>query len=141
MMTERDGMQLKKHWVTIDELVPENDPLRLIEEAVDFSFIYDEVRDLYCADNGRPGVDPVVLIKYLLIGFLCRIVSEREIERQIRVNMAYRWFLGLDIGERVPDHSTISQNRRRRFNGKEVYRRLFERILAIGSMLKFRTEW
>ena len=131
MMTQRDGMQLKKHWVTIDELVPENDPLRAIEEAVDFTFIYEEVRELYCADNGRPGIDPVVLIKYLLIGFLCGIVSEREIERQIRVNMAYRWFLGLDIGERGPDHSTISQNRRRRFNGKEVYRRLFERILAI----------
>ncbi len=131
MMTQRDGMQLKKHWVTIDELVPENDPLRAIEEAVDFTFIYDEVRELYCADNGRPGIDPVVLIKYLLIGFICGIVSEREIERQIRVNMAYRWFLGLDIGERGPDHSTISQNRRRRFNGKDVYRRLFERILAI----------
>jgi transposase len=131
MMTERDGFQLELCSVTIEDLVPNDHFLRKLESAVDFSFIYDEVRDLYCEDNGRPGIDPVVLIKYLLIGFLYGILSERRIEAEIQVNMAYRWFLGLNISDRVPDHSTISQNRRRRFKGENVYRRLFERILVM----------
>ena len=118
MMTERDGFQLELCSVTIEDLVPNDHFLRKLESAVDFSFIYDEVRDLYCEDNGRPGIDPVVLIKYLLIGFLYGILSERWIEAELQVNMAYRWFLGLNISERVPDHSTISQNRRRRWGAK-----------------------
>jgi len=72
-----------------------------------------------------------MLMKYLLMGYLYGIESEWRIEQEVQVNMAYRWFLGLDIGERVPDHSTISQNRRRRFNGENVFRRLFERVLEI----------
>ena len=129
MLTERSGVQMKLHCVTIEDLVPEDHFLRKLEGLVDFSFIYDEVRELYCGNNGRPGIDPVVLVKYLLVGYLCGIESERRIEQEIQVNMAYRWFLGLDLDERVPDHSTISQNRRRRFNGKNLFRRLFERIL------------
>ena len=129
MLTERGGYQLKMHCVTMEDLVPQEHFLRKLDGAVDFSFIYDEVRDLYCADNGRPGIDPVVLVKYLLVGYLYGIESERRIEQEIQVNMAYRWFLGLELDERVPDHSTISQNRRRRFNGENLYRRLFEHIL------------
>jgi len=124
-------MQLKLHSITIEELVPEEHFLRKLEKTINFSFIYDEVRELYCLDNGRPGIDPVMLIKYLLVGYLYGIESERRIEQEIQVNMAYRWFLGLDIGERVPDHSTISQNRRRRFHGERVFRRVFERVLWI----------
>ena len=129
MLTERAGVQIKLHCVTIEDLVPQEHLLRKIEAAVDFGFIYDKVRDLYCPDNGRPGIDPVILVKYLLVGYLYGIESERRMEQEIQVNMAYRWFMGLDIGERVPDHSTISQNRRRRFNGKNLFRGLFEHIL------------
>ena len=129
MLTRRESVQLKLHCITIEELVPANHFLRKLEAAVDFSFIYDEVRDLYCPDNGRPGMDPVMLVKYLLVGYLYGIESERRIEQEIQVNMAYRWFLGLDLDERVPDHSTISQNRRRRFNGANLFRRFFENIL------------
>ena len=129
MLTERAGVQIKMHYITIEDLVPEVHFLRKLENTVDFSFIYDEVRDLYCSNNGRPGIDPVVLVKYLLVGYLYGIESERRIEQEIQVNMAYRWFLGLDLDDRVPDHSTISQNRRRRFQGDNLYRRLFEQIL------------
>ena len=137
MLTERTGHQLKMHCVTLEDLVPQNHFLRKVESVVDFSFIYDEVRDLYCPDNGRPGIDPVVLVKYLLVGYLYGIESERRIEQEIQVNMAYRWFLGLELDERVPDHSTISQNRRRRFDGQNLYRCLFEHILrdCIGKGL------
>lgn len=130
MLTERDGVQIKLHCITIEDLVPGDHFLRKLEAAVDFRFIYDEVRDLYCPDNGRPGIDPVVLVKYLLLGYLYGIPSERQIEEQCRERNPFRWFLGLDLDERVPDHSTISQNRRRRFRGENLFRRLFEHILG-----------
>ena len=68
MTSERDGVQLKLHCITIEDLMPQEHFLRKLESAVDFRFIYDEVRALYCPDNGSPGIDPVVLAKYLLVG-------------------------------------------------------------------------
>lgn len=130
-MLGRNIEQLEWFCGTIEDLIPSDHLLRQIESAVDFTFIYDEVADLYCKNNGRPGIDPVILIKYLLIGYLYGIESERRTEREVQFNMAYRWFLGLNITGRVPDHSTISQNRRRRFNGESLYRRLFERVLLV----------
>ena len=129
MMTRTNNKQIKFHLVTIENLVPEDHFLRKLDSLVDFSFIYQETESCYCQNNGRPCIDPVILLKYLLIGFLFGIESERRIEQEIQVNMAYRWFLGLDMDDRVPDHSTISQNRRRRFNGTGLFRRLFERII------------
>jgi len=129
MMTRERSCQLRLHTVTIEDLVPENHFLRKLDRIIDFSFIYSEVQDLYSRTKGRPSIDPVVLVKYLLLGYLAGIESERRIEREVQVNMAYRWFLGLDISDRVPDHSTISQNRRRRFRGRDLFRVLFERVL------------
>lgn len=129
MMMRTGDKQIKFHLITIENLVPEEHFLRKLDRVVDFSFIYEEATDCYCPNNGRPSVDPVILIKYLLIGFLFGIPSERRIEQEIEVNMAYRWFLGLDLNDPVPDHSTISQNRRRRFNGTGLFRRLFEQIV------------
>lgn len=130
MMTRTESKQIQFHTVTMESLVPEDHFLRKLEKLVDFSFIYEETEDSYCLNNGRPSVDPVILVKYLLIGFLFGIPSERRIEQELQVNMAYRWFLGLDLEAHAPDHCTISQNRRRRFQGKALFRRLFERILA-----------
>lgn len=129
MMTHSENKQIKFHMVTIENLVPENHFLRKLDRLVDFSFIREQTRAYYCHNNGRPCIDPVVLVKYLLIGFLYGIESERRLEQEIQVNMAYRWFLGLDLDERVPDHSTLSQNRRRRFHGKALYRILFLQIV------------
>jgi len=131
MLTQRKNVQIKLHCITIEELMPQDHFLRKLDKEVDFSFIYDEVRKYYCANNGRPGIDPVVLVKYLLIGYLYGIESERRIEREIQVNMAYRWFLEIDLDGRVPDHSTISQLRRRKFNGTDLFRKLFERVLSL----------
>lgn len=132
MLTRTEEKQMKLHVITIEDLdlVPADHFLRKLDRLVDFSFIYDEVGEYYSHNNGRPCIDPVVLVKYLRFGFLYAIASERRIEREIQVNMAYRWFLKLDLDERVPDHSTISQNRRRRYRGKNVFRRLFEQIFA-----------
>ena len=110
MMTNSENKQIKFHMITIENLVPENHFLRKLNRLADFSFIREETKAFYCHNNGRPCIDPVVLVKYLLIGFLYGIESERRLEQEIQVNMAYRWFLGLDLDERVPDHSTLSQN-------------------------------
>lgn len=76
---------------------------------------------MYCADNGRPALDPVVLFKLLLIGYLFGIRSERQLMREVQCNAAYRWFLRLKLTDKVPDASTLSQNRRRRFRTSDVY--------------------
>lgn len=129
MLTRTEGKQLKLHMITIEDLVPEDHFLRKLERHMDFNFIYHETACYYSANNGRPSIDPVILLKYLLIGFLYGIESERRLEQEIRVNVAYRWFLGLDLDDTVPDHSTISQNRRRRFRETDLFRRLFEQVL------------
>lgn len=129
MMKRTENRQITMHLITIEDLVPQNHLLRKVDALIDFSFIYEELEDSYCKNNGRPSIDPVILIKYLLIGFLYGINSERRIEQEIQVNMAYRWFLKLDMFDKVPDHSTISQNRRRRFQGKEIFRKLFQRLV------------
>ncbi|MFW3617157.1 transposase, partial [Billgrantia antri] len=73
-----------------------------------------------CEDNGRPALDPVLLFKALFIGYLFGIRSERQLVRELQVNVAYRWFLGLRLTDKVPDASTFSQNRRRRFRDSDI---------------------
>ena len=108
--------------------MPQEHFLRDLDKCVDFSFIYAKVESLY-SSVGRPSIDPVVLVKMLLIGYLYGIESERRLEQEIRVNIAYRWFLGIDFDDPVPDHSTISQLRRRKFSGTSVFRDIFDEIV------------
>lgn len=128
MLSKSNGKQQRIMLLSMDEIVPRDHFLRKLSAAVDFSFIYDIMEPLY-SNNGRPSVDPVVLVKMLLIGFLYGIKSERRLEDEVRMNAAYRWFLGMDFQDHVPDHCTISQNRRRRFCGTDVFREIFERIV------------
>ena len=113
---------------SLEQLIPQEHFLRKLKATVSFDFIYDIMAPLY-SDRGRPSIDPVILIKMLLIGYLYNIDSERRLEEEARYNMAYRWFLGLSLDAPVPDHSTISQNRRRRFHGRDVFREIFEKIV------------
>ena len=122
-------MQLKYHMVTIEDLVPENHFLRKLEAALDLSFVYEETAHLYSRRYGRAPIDPVVMVKYLLLGFLYGIPSERQIEVRCADSNAFRWYLGIDLDERVPDHSTISQLRRRKPAFRKVFRRLFEEVV------------
>lgn len=122
-------MQLKLHIVTIEDLVPKEHFLRKLEAALDLAFVYEETQHLYSRKYGRPPIDPVVLVKYLLVGFLYGIPSERQIEQRIQTDVALRWYLGLDLFDRVPDHSTISQLRRRKPSFRKVFRRLFEEVV------------
>lgn len=96
---------------------------------VDFKFIYEKVEHLYCLDNGRPSLDPVLMFKMLFVGYLFGIRSERQLVREVQVNLAYRWFVHLELEDKVPDASTFSQNRRRRFNDSTVYQEIFDEIV------------
>ena len=109
VMLKKHKAQAEMEFVYIDELVPKDHLLRKITKVIDFEFIRDKVEHLYCADNGRPPVDPVVLFKMLFIGYLFGIRSERQLMRDIEVNVAYRWFIGYELDEKLPDHSTLSK--------------------------------
>ena len=122
-------MQLKVHMITIEDLVPIGHVLRKLEAALNLSFVYEETETLYSRKYGRPPIDPVMIVKYLLVGFLYGIPSERQIEQRIQTDVALRWYLGLDLFDRVPDHSTISQLRRRKPSFRKTFRRLFEEVV------------
>ena len=123
-------MQLAIHMVTIEDLMPQEHFLRKLEAALDLSFVYEETARLHSRKLGRPPIDPVVIVKYLLVGFLYGIPSERQIEQRVQTDIALRWYLGLDLFDRVPDHSTVSQLRRRKPSFRKVFRRLFEEVVG-----------
>ncbi|MDA3730975.1 transposase, partial [Niameybacter massiliensis] len=85
MINYRNNTQQAMELVYIDQLVPQNHLLRKIDQYIDFSFIYDLTRDMYCHNNGRPGIDPVVLFKMIFIGYLYGIRSERQLVKEIEV--------------------------------------------------------
>jgi transposase len=115
--------------VTLDQLVPADHLLRKIDRVIDFSFIHELTAPLYCPDNGRPPLDPTLMFKALFIGYLFGVRSERQLVREIEVNVAYRWFLRLKLTDKVFDASTLSQNRRRRYDDTSVSQAIFDRIV------------
>ncbi len=130
MMTQSpEKVRKQVQLVCIDDLVPEDHLLRIIDKAIDWSFIYDLVADKYSHDNGRPSIDPVTLIKIPLIQYLYGIKSMRQTIKDIEVNNAYRWFLGLELYEPVPHFSTFGKNYTRRFKDTDLFEQIFEHIL------------
>ena len=129
MLKPAQPKQSELEMVTLEQLVPADHLLRQIHRHIDFSFIREKTAHLYCADNGRPAIDPVVLFKMLFIGYLFGIRSERRLIKEIEVNVAYRWFLDMRLTDRVPDASTFSQNRKRRFAGTEIEQAIFDGIV------------
>lgn len=106
--------------VILEQMIPEDHLLRRIDRAVDFGFIHELCVPLYCADNGRPAIDPEILLRMLFIGYLYGIKSEARLEEEVYYNMAYKWFCGLELTEKAPNATTISQNRRRRFRDNDI---------------------
>ena len=89
-------------FVSLENMVPQDHLLRKIDDAIDFKKIYEFVEDLYCEDNGRPSVDPVVLFKIVLIQHIFGISSLRRTLDEVNMNMAYRWFIGYPLNEALP---------------------------------------
>jgi len=134
---EKKQTRIQIQMLCIDDLVPKEHILRDIDQAIDFGFIYNEVKDLYCLDNGRPSVDPVVLFKIVLIQYMFGIRSMRQTIKEIEVNMAYRWFLGYDMTEKIPHFTTFGKNYERRFANSEIFEKIFEHILMEAVRCKF----
>ena len=135
MLGKNDGQGVNRQQfelVCLEDLVPQDHLLRLIDTHIDFSFIREKVRPFYCENNGRPSLDPVLLFKMMLIGYLYGIRSERRLEQEIKPNVIYRWFLGLSLTDPVPDHSTISWNRTKRFAGTSVFQDVFDEVVRLA---------
>ena len=114
---------------SMDDMVPQNHMLRLVDKAINWNFIYDLVEEKYCPDNGRPSMNPVMLIKIPFIQYLYGIKSMRQTMKEIEVNVAYRWFLGLDMLDPVPHFSTFGKNYTRRFKDTDLFEQIFSKIL------------
>lgn len=125
----RKSTQNEVEFVSLEELVPQDHLLRKIDKYIDFNFILKKVKPYYCEDNGRPSLDPLVLFKMMFIGYFFGIRSERQLEKEIQTNIAYRWFLGLRLSDPVPHHSTISWNRRKRFKGTDIFQEVFDEMV------------
>jgi transposase len=112
----------------LEEVVPDDHLVRSIAAVLDLSWVHAELAPHY-SDIGRPSIDPVLMIRMLIIGYVFAIRSERLLCREVKVNMAYRWFCGLSIEDKIPDHSAFSRARNERFRESDIFRRIFERVV------------
>ena len=112
----------------LEDHVPADHQLRRVDAALDFGFIRTALAGYY-SSTGRPSVDPELMLRMLLIGYLQGIRSERRLCEDVRLNLAYRWFCRLGLEGRVPNHSTFSKNRHGRFRDGDVHRLLFEEVV------------
>ena len=115
--------------VWMDDLVPSDHLVRKLDAAIDFDFIYPMVEDLYASNNGRPSVDPVLLMKLVFVQYTFGISLMRQTIREVETNIAYRWFLGIGFQDPVPHFSTFGKNYVRRFEGTDLFERMFYHIL------------
>src|SRR5580693_1360488 len=120
----------------LEEVVPDDHLVREIAAVLDLGWVRDELAPYY-SSTGRPSVDPELMIRMLLIGYVFAIRSERLLCRELAVNLAYRWFCGLSIEDKVPDHSAFSRARNERFHESDLWRKVFERVVSacIGAGL------
>ena len=111
----------------LDEAVPDDRPVRELAAVLDLSWVHSELAPFY-PQLGRPSIDPELMIRMLIVGYVFAIRSER-LCREVQVNFAYRWFCGLSIEDKIPDHSAFSRARHERFRECGVFRRVFERVV------------
>src|ERR1700674_3396228 len=112
----------------LDEAVSDDHLAREIAAVLDLSWVRAELAPYY-PSIGRPSIDPVLMIRMLIVGYVFAIRSERLLCREVRVNLAYRWFCGLSIEDKIPDHSAFSRARNERFRDSDIFRHVFERVV------------
>ena len=135
MITINKNIQSEILITTMEEIVPKDCLFRKIDKYIDFTFIYDEVKDLYCENNGRPSIDPVVLFKIVFIQALDGLKSMRQTCKKLKVDAEYRWFLGIPFGVDTPHFSTFSKNYERRFKDSDVFEKIF--INIVNQAIKY----
>ena len=130
MMGRRNGNQGHLFYeFRLDEAVPDDHLVRKIGAVLDLSWVHGELEPYY-SEVGRPSIDPVLMIRMLIVGYVFAIRSERQLCREVQVNLAYRWFCELGLEDRIPDHSAFSRARNLRFREGDVFRHVFERVVA-----------
>jgi len=112
----------------LEDVVPSDHRVREIAAVLDLSWVHGELAPYY-SNLGRPSIDPVLMIRMLILGYVFAIRSERLLCREVQVNLAYRWFCGLSIEDKIPDHSAFSRARNERFRDSDIFRRVFERVV------------
>jgi len=112
---------------TLRQLLPDDHILVRVDRVLDLAWLRAEVADLYCSDNGRPGIDPEAALRLMLAGFLLGIVHDRRLMREAQVNLAIRWFAGYGLHETLPDHSTLTRIRTRW--SVERFQHIFQRTV------------
>ena len=129
MITINKNIQSEILMTTMEEIVPEDSLFRKIDKYIDFTFIYDEVKEYYCLDNGKYSLDPAVLFKLVFIQALDGLKSMRQTCKKIKVDAEYRWFLGIPFGQDTPHFSTFSKNYERRFKDSDIFEEIFVEIV------------
>jgi transposase len=114
-------------------VVPDDHLVRKVDAVLDLSWVRAELAPHY-SRIGRPSIDPVLMIRMLIVGYVFAIRSERQLCREVQVNLAYRWFCDLDLEDPIPDHSAFCRARNERFRQSDLFRNVFERI--VGSCIE-----
>ena len=128
MMGQHDRSEALFYYFRLEDHVPETHLLRLIEKHISFAFVREKLKDSY-SETGRPSIDPELLLRILLIGYLYGVSSERKLVEELRMHLAWRWFTGLGFDQEIPHHSTFSKNRHGRFQESKLFEELFEQIV------------
>lgn len=129
MMTKKENIgKFNMIFSTLEELVPQDHKIRVYDKAVDWNFIYPLVEHLY-STTGKPSIDPIVLFKMIFLNYIEGIHSMRKTCERCQTDIAYRWFLRINLDEKVPDHSTFSQNLRRKFLETNLFKEIFTHIV------------
>ncbi|MGZ8831008.1 MAG: transposase, partial [Thermoanaerobaculia bacterium] len=113
----------------LEAIVPDDHQVRQIAAVLDLTWVRTELAPHY-SHTGRPSIDPELMIRMLILGYVFAIRSERALCREVQLNLAYRWFCGLGIEDKIPDHSAFTRARNERFREHDVFRRVFERVVA-----------
>ena len=129
MMGQHTRSEALFYYFRLEDQVPQTHLLRLIEKHIDLAFVREKLKDSY-SETGRPSIDPELLLRILLIGYLYGITSERKLVEELRMHLAWRWFTGLGFDQEIPHHSTFSKNRHGRFQESKLFEQLFEEIVA-----------
>ncbi len=131
MMGRReDGQGQFFYAFDLDEVVPPDHLVRQINGALDLSWVHKELAPYY-SHTGRPSIDPVLMIRMLIVGYVFALRSERRLCAEVQVNLAYRWFCKLGIEDHIPDHSVFCRARHERFRESDALRRVFEGVVAM----------
>jgi transposase len=129
MMGNHSPSETLFHYFRLEDQVPEDHLLRLIDRHVNFDFVRAKLKDRY-SDTGRPSIDPELLLRMLLVGYLYGVTSERKLVEELRMHLAWRWFTRLGFDQEIPHHSTFSKNRHGRFQESNLFQELFEEIVT-----------